>query len=83
MVSVRLCVRACVSECVLRTYACIYIYCAFLWLRRSRRITQFSSGKQPKQTDRIVYIVGSFDMFHKGKARQAPTNPPLVPSTHE
>jgi len=35
------------------------------FLATSRRITQFSSGKQPKQTDRIVYIVGSFDMFHK------------------
>lgn len=32
----------------------------------SRRIVQFSSGRVPKPGARIVYIDGSFDLFHVG-----------------
>jgi len=32
----------------------------------SRRILQFSSGKEPKSNDKIAYIDGAFDLFHVG-----------------
>lgn len=32
----------------------------------TKRIEEFSSGNQPKPGDRIVYIDGSFDLFHVG-----------------
>jgi len=32
----------------------------------SQRIEQFASGKQPQPGDKIVYIDGSFDLFHDG-----------------
>lgn len=36
------------------------------FLPTSRKIVQFSEGKEPKPTDRVVYIDGAFDMFHIG-----------------
>mmetsp|Transcript_20274 Transcript_20274/g.34879 ORF Transcript_20274/g.34879 Transcript_20274/m.34879 type:complete len:415 (-) Transcript_20274:704-1948(-) len=36
------------------------------FLPTTRRIIQFSAAKAPKRTDTIVYITGSFDMFHCG-----------------
>eukprot|EP01012_Entosiphon_sulcatum_P023421 TRINITY_DN2843_c0_g1_i1.p1 TRINITY_DN2843_c0_g1~~TRINITY_DN2843_c0_g1_i1.p1 ORF type:complete len:447 (-),score=111.96 TRINITY_DN2843_c0_g1_i1:277-1617(-) len=36
------------------------------FLPTSRRISQFSPGKQPKEGDTIVYVRGAFDMFHAG-----------------
>ncbi len=34
----------------------------------SQRIVQFSNGREPKLTDRIVYVDGTFDLFHAGHA---------------
>jgi ethanolamine-phosphate cytidylyltransferase len=39
-------------------------FCKFL--TTSRRIVQFSSNKQPKEKDTIVYVDGDFDLFHPG-----------------
>ncbi|KAI8991230.1 hypothetical protein BDF20DRAFT_997153 [Mycotypha africana] len=36
------------------------------FLPTSRRIVQFSSGREPKPTDKIVYVDGTFDLFHVG-----------------
>ena len=33
------------------------------FLPTSRKIVQFSEGKEPKAGDRIVYIAGAFDLF--------------------
>ncbi|KAI7866299.1 hypothetical protein BDF14DRAFT_1969459 [Spinellus fusiger] len=35
-------------------------------LPTSMRIVQFSDGKEPKATDRVVYADGTFDLFHVG-----------------
>lgn len=37
-------------------------------LQTSNRIVQFSSAKEPKPTDRVVYVDGTFDLFHAGHA---------------
>lgn len=36
------------------------------FLTTSRRIVQFSSNKQPTDSDVIVYVDGDFDLFHPG-----------------
>jgi len=36
------------------------------FLPSSRRIVQFAEGREPKPTDRVVYIDGIFDLFHIG-----------------
>jgi cytidyltransferase-like protein len=36
------------------------------YLPTSRRIVQFSEGREPKPTDKIVYMDGTFDLFHPG-----------------
>lgn len=36
------------------------------FLPTSQKIVQFSDGKSPKVGDRIVYVAGSFDVFHIG-----------------
>eukprot|EP00002_Diphylleia_rotans_P024288 TRINITY_DN4789_c0_g1_i4.p1 TRINITY_DN4789_c0_g1~~TRINITY_DN4789_c0_g1_i4.p1 ORF type:complete len:446 (+),score=88.68 TRINITY_DN4789_c0_g1_i4:49-1386(+) len=36
------------------------------FLPTTRRLREFSTGKTPKATDRIVYVDGAFDMFHAG-----------------
>ncbi|XP_064599915.1 ethanolamine-phosphate cytidylyltransferase-like [Liolophura sinensis] len=36
------------------------------FLATSKKIIQFSEGKEPKQGDRIVYVAGAFDCFHLG-----------------
>lgn len=35
-------------------------------LPTSKRIVQFSEGREPKETDRVVYVDGTFDLFHVG-----------------
>jgi ethanolamine-phosphate cytidylyltransferase len=39
------------------------------YLTTSRKIVQFSNNSVPKPTDRIVYVDGSFDLFHIGHMR--------------
>lgn len=36
------------------------------FLATTRRIMHFSNNKEPKPTDRVVYIQGSFDLLHNG-----------------
>ncbi|KAI8374328.1 uncharacterized protein BYT42DRAFT_400159 [Radiomyces spectabilis] len=36
------------------------------FLPASKRIVQFSEGHSPKPTDRIIYVDGTFDLFHVG-----------------
>ncbi|KAJ3070489.1 Ethanolamine-phosphate cytidylyltransferase [Podochytrium sp. JEL0797] len=36
------------------------------FLTTSTRISQFSNGKEPSTTDRVVYVHGAFDLFHVG-----------------
>ncbi|XP_064635076.1 ethanolamine-phosphate cytidylyltransferase-like isoform X1 [Lineus longissimus] len=36
------------------------------FLATSKKIIQFSSGKDPKPGDRIVYVAGAFDLLHVG-----------------
>ncbi|KAI8333693.1 hypothetical protein BC941DRAFT_401296 [Chlamydoabsidia padenii] len=36
------------------------------FLPTSKRIVQFSEGLEPKPTDRVVYVDGTFDLFHVG-----------------
>jgi len=36
------------------------------FLPTTRRIIQFSEGKEPAPGDRIVYVAGAFDLFHVG-----------------
>ena len=36
------------------------------FLQTTRKIKQFSSAREPKPTDRIVYVCGAFDLFHVG-----------------
>eukprot|EP01102_Stenamoeba_stenopodia_P010148 TRINITY_DN3026_c0_g3_i10.p1 TRINITY_DN3026_c0_g3~~TRINITY_DN3026_c0_g3_i10.p1 ORF type:complete len:302 (-),score=50.60 TRINITY_DN3026_c0_g3_i10:71-976(-) len=36
------------------------------FLTTSRKIVQFSSGRAPKATDKIVYCAGAFDLLHPG-----------------
>ncbi len=39
---------------------------AVRFLATSRRLRQFSNTREPKPTDKIVYVDGSFDIFHCG-----------------
>ena len=36
------------------------------FLPTSKRIIQFSEGREPAPTDRVVYVDGDFDLFHVG-----------------
>eukprot|EP01125_Pyxidicula_operculata_P000480 TRINITY_DN10504_c0_g1_i1.p1 TRINITY_DN10504_c0_g1~~TRINITY_DN10504_c0_g1_i1.p1 ORF type:complete len:373 (+),score=74.95 TRINITY_DN10504_c0_g1_i1:29-1147(+) len=36
------------------------------FLPSSRRLVQFSEGREPQPTDKVVYIDGAFDLFHVG-----------------
>lgn len=36
------------------------------FLATTRRIMSFSNNREPKATDRVVYISGSFDLLHSG-----------------
>ncbi|KAI9164254.1 choline phosphate cytidylyltransferase [Blastocladiella emersonii ATCC 22665] len=36
------------------------------FLPTSRRIVQFSEGREPKPGDKVVYVDGDFDLFHVG-----------------
>jgi len=46
------------------------------FLPTTQKIIQFSDGKSPKPSDRVIYVAGAFDLFHVGhldfleKARQ-------------
>jgi len=51
------------SSTGLRTKAAVQL------LASTRRITEFSSARQPTSEDRVVYVRGSFDMFHVGHAQ--------------
>lgn len=39
------------------------------FLPTSRRLVQFSNGRQPAEGARIVYIDGAFDCFHSGHVK--------------
>lgn len=39
---------------------------AVKFLATSRRLRQFSNSHEPKSTDKIIYVGGSFDIFHCG-----------------
>ncbi|KAI9333305.1 hypothetical protein BDR26DRAFT_868535 [Obelidium mucronatum] len=39
---------------------------ASTFLATASRIAQFSNGKEPQPTDKIVYVHGAFDLFHVG-----------------
>ena len=39
---------------------------AVRFLATSRRLRQFSNKREPKPTDKVVYVSGSFDIFHSG-----------------
>jgi ethanolamine-phosphate cytidylyltransferase len=36
------------------------------FLATTNKIIQFSSGREPKSSDRVVYCAGAFDLFHVG-----------------
>jgi ethanolamine-phosphate cytidylyltransferase len=36
------------------------------FLATTRRILNFSNNREPKATDKVVYISGSFDLLHTG-----------------
>ncbi|RUS34869.1 hypothetical protein BC938DRAFT_478120 [Jimgerdemannia flammicorona] len=36
------------------------------FLPTSRKIVQFSEGREPAPTDKVVYVDGTFDLFHTG-----------------
>ncbi|KAF9573746.1 Ethanolamine-phosphate cytidylyltransferase [Mortierella alpina] len=36
------------------------------FLPTSRKIVQFSEGREPKDGDKVVYVDGTFDLFHTG-----------------
>ena len=36
------------------------------FLQTTNQIVQFSPGKEPQPSDTIVYVSGSFDLFHVG-----------------
>ncbi|KAJ1951551.1 choline phosphate cytidylyltransferase [Linderina macrospora] len=36
------------------------------YLSTSKKIIQFSSGKEPQPGDKVVYVDGAFDLFHAG-----------------
>ncbi|KNC85328.1 ethanolamine-phosphate cytidylyltransferase [Sphaeroforma arctica JP610] len=36
------------------------------FLQTSQKIVQFSSGTEPKPGDKVVYVSGTFDLFHAG-----------------
>ncbi|KAJ2160864.1 choline phosphate cytidylyltransferase [Coemansia sp. RSA 552] len=36
------------------------------YLSTTRKIVQFSSGREARPTDRVVYVDGAFDLFHTG-----------------
>lgn len=38
-------------------------------LASTRRIIEFASSRQPSRDDKVVYVSGSFDMFHVGHAQ--------------
>ena len=40
---------------------------AVKFLATSRRLRQFSNTREPKPTDKIVYVGSSFDIFHSGQ----------------
>jgi len=39
---------------------------SFQFLQTTKKIIQFSSGRDPKSGDKIVYTAGAFDLFHVG-----------------
>lgn len=55
------------------------------FLTTSFRIKQFAPGIEPKKGQKVIYVAGSFDLFHLGHIRllrhlktQAPENPPFI-----
>lgn len=36
------------------------------FLPTTQKIIQFSDGKSPLPTDKVVYVAGAFDLFHVG-----------------
>jgi len=40
---------------------------AVKFLATSRRLRQFSNTREPKPTDKIVYVAGAFDIIHSGE----------------
>ncbi len=44
-----------------------------VFLATSRRLTQFSTGKAPTPSDRVVYIAGGWDLFNVGHIKALET----------
>lgn len=42
------------------------------FLPTSRKIVQFSEGREPQDNDKVVYVDGTFDLFHTGKLISTP-----------
>lgn len=53
------------------------------FLSTTWRISQFANHTVPKRTDRVVYIAGSFDLFHAGHIQKLEAAKKLVRNTHD
>ena len=52
------------------------------FLSTTWRISQFANHTVPKRTDKVVYIAGSFDMFHAGHIQKLEAAKKLVSNMH-
>jgi ethanolamine-phosphate cytidylyltransferase len=52
------------------------------YLTTSRKIAQFSNFTQPREGQTVVYVVGSFDLFHYGHMRVLKMAKEMVPDAY-